>query len=186
MHGTRHYWLIGCLSLLACSAALAESHRYLLPRFTEEREAAALFFVKKHVPDLVPMLEELKKNQPGLYEQEIREIFQVTELLAELMDEPRRYELELQIWKTENKAHTLIAKFSTPSADERKRIEEQLLDLARELVRLEMQVLELKAEQLDRELGEIKDELANIMEHFDKEVKERYELLLDKVKRPSK
>ena len=33
-----------------------------LPRFTEEREAAALHFVRKHCPDLIPLLDDLKKN----------------------------------------------------------------------------------------------------------------------------
>src|SRR5215470_14741413 len=55
----------------------------LLPRFTEEREAAALYFVKKHVPELLPILEQIKKNNVPQYEHEIREIFQVTEWLAD-------------------------------------------------------------------------------------------------------
>ena len=33
-----------------------------LPRFTEEREAAALHFVRKHCPELVPLLDEFKKT----------------------------------------------------------------------------------------------------------------------------
>src|SRR5262249_2219737 len=101
-----------------------------LPRFTEEREAAALFFVKKHLPELLPLLEQLKLNTLQRYEMEIREIFQVTELLADLRDEPRRYELELKIWKAENRAHALVAQLSTPSEDERKKVEGQLQDLA--------------------------------------------------------
>src|SRR5262249_36313916 len=39
-----------------------------LPRFTEEREAAALFFVKKQLPELLPLLEELKKTNAPHYE----------------------------------------------------------------------------------------------------------------------
>ena len=65
-----------------------------LPRFTEEREAAALLFVKKHLPDLSPLLGELKKTNPTRYHQEISEIFQVSEMLADLLDEPRRYDLD--------------------------------------------------------------------------------------------
>ncbi|HEY1861909.1 MAG TPA: hypothetical protein VGG61_16225, partial [Gemmataceae bacterium] len=57
------------LVMAACGASGAQAGAVLpdvearaLPRFTEEREAAALCFVKKQLPDLVPLLEQLKKN----------------------------------------------------------------------------------------------------------------------------
>jgi hypothetical protein len=180
-------WLAGfasaCLLLGGLRAADGEGG---LPRFTEVREAAALFFVKKHVPELLPLLEELKKNNLAQYQHEVRAIFQVTEMLADLEDEPRRHDLELKIWKTETRAHTLVAQLSTPDAAARKKVEAQLQECARELVELDVQVLELKAEQLDKELGEIKDELSRIREQMDREVKARYERLLNKVKRTPK
>ena len=171
--------VVVCLPL-AASAALE------LPRFTEEREAAALFFVKKHVPEVLPLLEKLKKDNAARYQQEIREIFQVTELLADLQDEPRRHELELRIWKAETKASAFVAKLSTPNEEERKKIEASLQELARELVELDILVLEAKADQLDKELGEVKDELAKMRDNVEKQVKDRYEGLLDKARRPKK
>jgi hypothetical protein len=166
---------------LCLTATAADSST--LPRFTEEREAAALFFVKKHLPELLPLLDELKKSNAARYELEVREIFQVTEFLADLRDDMRRHDLELKIWKTETRAHTLVAKLSTPNDEERKKIEAQLQEAAKELVELDMQVLELKAEQLDKELGEVKDELAKMRDSADKTVKERYEELLEKAKK---
>jgi hypothetical protein len=157
-----------------------------LPRFTEEREAAALFFVKKHLPELLPFLDELKKNNAAKYREEISEIFQVTEMLAELGDDPERYKLELEIWKTENKAHTLVAKLATPNEEERKKLEAQLHDLARDLVDLEIRVLRLKAEQLDKELGEVNDELSKLRENRDKEAKDRFESLIKKARKTKK
>ena len=154
-----------------------------LPRYTEEHEAAALHFVKKNLPELLPVLAELKKSSPAQYQQEIREIFSDTELLAELSDDTQRYELELKIWKTENKAHLLIAKLSTPNEAERKKLQEHIQELARELVELDCKILEVRAEQLDRELGEVKDEMARITNDKDKITKERYQELLDKAKR---
>lgn len=157
-----------------------------LPRFTEEREAAALFFVKKHLPDLVPLLEQLKKNSVPQYRTEICEIFQATEWLADLQDDARRHELELKIWKAENKAYAMAAQISTAPDEERKKIEVQLQDLAKELVDLDVQVLEYKSEQLDKELGELKDELAKAKENNDKQIKDRYEMLRDKAKKRRK
>jgi hypothetical protein len=156
-----------------------------LPRFTEEREAAALFFVKKNLPELLPPLEGLKKNNNAQYRREIREIFQVTELLADIEDE-KRHDLELRIWKTENRALRLVAQLSTPKEEERKKVETAIQDLARELVDLDIAVLELKAEQLEKELTETRDELSKMRDGADKHARERYRLLVEKANRPKK
>ncbi len=173
--------LIGLPAAIAPASTPSE-----LPRFTEEREAAALFFVKKHLPEFLPLLAELKKNNLARYQREIREVFQVTEMLADLQDDPRRHDLELKIWKTENKAHALVAKLSTPNNEERKKVEARLQEMARELVELDIQVLELKAEQLDKELGEVRDELSKSREQIDRNVKARYDALLDQAKKSKK
>lgn len=173
---------IGILALVGLTATAAPEP----PRFTEEREAAALFFIRKHVPEVMPLLEKLKKDNSAQYQREIREVFKVTEMLADLQDDPRRHDLELKIWKTESKAHAWVAKLSTPNEEERKKIESGLREMARELVDLDIQVLELKADQLDRELGEIKDELAKARDQSDKNIRARYEGLLDQAKKRKK
>ena len=102
------------------------------------------------------------------------------------VDPPRRHDLELKIWKTESKAHALVAKLSTPKDEERKKIEAALQELARELVDLDVQVLELKADQLDKELGEVKDELDKARDQVEKNVRTRYEGLLDQARKRKK
>src|SRR6266851_1006059 len=164
-------------------AATPETDARSLPRFTEEREAAALCFVKKHLPELAPLLEQLKKNNNGQYQHEIREIFQATEWLADLQDDSKRYELELKIWKAENKAHMLAARLTTAAEDEKKKLELELQALAKDLVELDVAILEVKAEQLDKELGEVKDELAKTKDNREMQVKDRYEQLLEKAKK---
>jgi hypothetical protein len=182
----RQLFLVPLLAALWLSAGPARAAEDHLPRFTDEREAAALFFVKRHVPEVLPLLEKLKKDNLAQYQHEIREVFYVTELLAELQDEPRRHELELKIWTAENKAHALVAKLATPNEEERKKTEASLMELARELVELDNQVLEWKAEQLDKELGELKDELAKNREQLDKVIRSRFDGLVNKVKKPRK
>jgi hypothetical protein len=182
----RRYFFVPLVTVLILPAFVAGVSDDHLPRFTEEREAAALFFIKKHSPEVLPLLEQLKKDNLIQYQHEIREVFYVTELLADLQDEPKRYELELRIWKTESKAHALVAQLSTPSEEERKKIEAALMDLARELVDLDIQVLEWKSEQLDKELGELKDELARNREQIEKVIRTRFDGLLTKIRKPRK
>jgi hypothetical protein len=175
----------------ACAAAIAVAVSFPcaapaadpLPKFTEEREAAALHFVKKHCPDLIPLLEDLKKTNRPAYELQVRETFQVTELLADLQDDPKRHELELKIWKAENKALVLVAKLATPKEEDRKAVEEQLQVLAKELVELDLQSMEHRVEVLRTELASATAELTKFRDNFDRNVKDRFEALVEKARK---
>ena len=180
----RLIWLACLLLILAPGASAAETAP--LPRFTEEREAAALFFVKKHLPDFLPLLEELQKNNPAQYQLQVREIFRVTEMLADLKLEPKRHDLELKIWKSENRAFLLLAKLGNAKDEEKKPLEEQLRELSKELVDLDIQALEARADELERELGETKDELARLRDNLDKSAKECFDNLLERVRKRKK
>jgi hypothetical protein len=169
------------VGMVALSAASVRAE--LPPRFTEEREAAALFFVKKHCPELMPLLDELKKTNRAAYEAQIRETFQVTELLAELQDDDKRYQLELKIWKAENKALVLVARLATPKEEDRKAIESQLHALAKELVDLELQSLEHRIELLQSELATSKEEFGKFRDNHERSIKDRYESLLEKARK---
>jgi hypothetical protein len=170
-------------SIVACLTATLVQAYEPLPRFTEEREAAALHFVRKHCPELVPLLDDLKKTSRPAYESQIRETFRVTELLADLQEDSKRYDLELKVWKAENKALVLVARLATPKEEERKSIEEQLQSLARELVELEVQALEHRVEVLNMELAGAKDELGKFRDNFDRSVKERFDALVEKARK---
>ncbi|GIW79798.1 MAG: hypothetical protein KatS3mg105_1605 [Gemmatales bacterium] len=154
-----------------------------LPRFTEEREVAARFFVKKHLPELLPFLDLLKQNNFAQYQKQISEIFRVSEMLADIAHEKRVYELELEIWKTENRSHLLVARMATSPEEERKLFEKQLLELAKKLVALDVEVLELKEEQLEDELNTVRDQLSRMRQDSEQHVRDRYERLLEKARR---
>jgi hypothetical protein len=151
----------------------------VLPRFTEEREAAALCFLRKNASDLLTLLERLKKDNPPRYQREIRAVFQVAEMLADLEDEPRRHNLELEIWKIESKAHALAARLPGQVETERRKTEAELQRIARQLVELDTRVLELKAEQAEKELVEIRDELAKARDQVPARAKARYDDLIE-------
>lgn len=178
-------FIAAAILILSTGVAVA-ADRDALPRFTEEREAAAMFFVKKNLPELLPYLEQLKKNNSNQYQNQVREIFQVTEMLADLIDVPKRYEIELKIWQVENRANILVARLSALNVDDRDKLQEQLLGLARELVSLDVQILEVKAEQLQKELTEVNEELAKAKKNGEKLTKDRYDGFMVKTRRPRK
>ena len=177
--------LVWTLALLALAAAPAAADPPL-PRFTEAREAAALFFVRKHTPDLLPLFDQLKKNNPAQYQQEVREVFHVTELLADIQDEPRRHDLELEIWKTEARANAVAARLGMANEDERKKAEGDLLRLARDLIDLDIQVLELKAEQAEKDLGDAREELARAREQVQTQTRDRFDRLVNQAQKRRK
>jgi hypothetical protein len=150
-----------------------------LPRFTEEREAAALCFLRKNAAELLTLVERLKKENPTRYQREIRSVFQVAEMLADLEDDPQRRDLELEIWKIESKAHALAASLPEMRDAERRKAEADLQKIARQLVDLDTRVLEVKAEQAEKELGEIREELTKARDQVPSRAKARYESLLD-------
>jgi hypothetical protein len=167
---------------LAASAARATTPvppETVLPRFTEEREAAALCFLRKNATDLLTLVERLKKENPPRYQREIRAVFQVAEMLADLEDNPQRHDLELEIWKVESKAHTLAARLPALPETERRKVEAELQKIARDLVDLDTRVLEVKAEQAEKELVEIRDELSKARDQVPSRAKARYDSLLE-------
>jgi hypothetical protein len=166
------------VAVVVCSLPIARADP--LPKFTEEREAAALHFVRKQCPELLPLLDDLKKTNRAAYESQIRETFQVTEWLAELQEDEKRYALELKMWKAENKALVLVAKLTSPKEEDRKAVEAQLQALAKELVELEQQSLEHRVELLQSELAAAKDDLGKFRDNLDRSVKDRFEALLEK------
>jgi len=176
--------LVTSLTALTCLCpSIPPAEAASLPRFTEEREAAALHFVRKHCPELLPLLEELKRTNRPLYERQILETFQVTELLADLLDDPKRYEVELRIWKTENQAMVLVAQLTTAKPEERDSLDQRLQHLARELIELEAQAIECRIELLQAELAFHKEELAKHRDQIDRLARERYEALLEKARK---
>jgi hypothetical protein len=162
-------------------ATAAEPH---LPVFTEEREAAALTFVRRHYPDLLPLLERVRRADWKRYQQEICEIFQFSEALTELrIRDERRYQLELERWKTESRALVLVARLSTSNSAEKPGLQSDLREAAKRLVELDMELLRLRIEELERELAEARDEMGRAEEKRDLRIQERYQFLFDLARR---
>ena len=122
---------------------------------TPEREAAAITFVRQHHAELVDLLNQLKETKPAEYQAALRELFQTSERLAQLREQdPQRYDLELDAWKTKSRIQLLAAR-STMSGD--KSFEDQLhaalaqqADIRLRLMKLERDRVADRLQKLDK------------------------------------
>lgn len=170
--------------LIAAEAVSEPPRKPPLPAFSEEREVAALHFVRKHTPDLLPILEKLKTADQKKYQQEVREIFQVTEVLAELrVEDEKRHNLELELWKTEINALILVARFPSSTEEDQARLKDDLQVQAKRLIDLDQQLLKFRVDELEKELLEARDELTRMEGSREDLSKQRYEKLFDQAKR---
>ncbi len=134
---------------------------------TPEREAAAMTFVRQHHAELVELLRYLKEQQPTAYEQAVMDLFRASERLAQQQEQNlERYEIDLELWKTESRIELLAARLKMAGRDspegeslapQLKSLLEQRHDLRQERLLFERRKLAERAERLDRQLAAMKE-----------------------------
>ena len=152
-----------------------------LPIFTEEREAAALTFIRKNRPELVDVLGELKVHNAAEYEHAVCDLFRTSEMLASVKQEdPMRYELALANWRAETRTHLLAARLvRQPGAIDEARIE--LRQAVETLV--DNQIIEVAhhIRCIETELERVRDHHKNLRDRRDELVQERMAAILKAV-----
>ncbi|TWT39207.1 hypothetical protein [Blastopirellula retiformator] len=129
------------------------------------REELAFALVRKHHPELVTLLRQLKQARPRQYDSAIRELSRVSERLDQIQERsPERYEVELELWKSKSRLQLLTAQLRMTPDDQplRERLREtiaQQLASQRQLYELEKtrmtQRIEFLNKQLDRLDGDV-------------------------------
>lgn len=147
----------------------------LAPVVTPEREAAALTFVKRNHSDLLGPLEQLKYTIREQYEKVIYEIFQTSESLVRLQETaPRRYELALEAWKLKSRIELLAAQLAGSRDPVR---EDQLRELLRKQIQIEIAIHSLEREQVQARLQKINAVIQHKKSHQDRIVEDRLQKL---------
>jgi hypothetical protein len=119
----------------------------------EERSATALSFVREHHPELVELLERLKRSNGSEYERAIRELARTSDRLSGMRARnPERYALELDLWKLKSQIQLLSARASLAPNE----------DLTSELRALIERQLEVRAAQLELERSELTERLDRV------------------------
>jgi hypothetical protein len=154
-----------------------------LPAFTQEREAAAMTFVRMHHPELATLLEQLKTTNKAEYQRAIRDLFRTSERLAQAQERnPQRYELELEAWKINSRIQVLVARL-VMSRDPA--IEAQLREALFAQISNRKQQVEYDRQRMSTRLSELDSELTEINRDQSQVVEERLKKLINSSKRPA-
>lgn len=125
-----------------------------------EREAAARTFAKQHHPELLELLDALRRTHPLRYATAIRELYATCESLNRLRErDPERYEAELRLWKAMSRIQVLAARLTMGDdaqlKDELRRAIEEQIDARIALQKLARDRLRARMEQLERSIAEM-------------------------------
>ncbi len=154
-----------------------------LPRFTEEREAAALHFVNKQGLELVPLLDDLKKANRNVYE--LLNSRNVSGHGTARRSARRPETLRVGIESLEGGEQGVCAggedrhsQGRRPEADRGSTADAGEASWWNWMCKRWSTALKCRAELLAS-----KDELTKLRENFDRTVKERFEMLIEKTKK---
>ena len=149
--------------------------------FTEEREAAAMTFVRMNHPELATLLDQLKLNDIAEYQRAIRELFHSSEKLADLQERnSKRYPMELEAWKLNSRIRLLVARL-TMSPDPK--IEDELRQALLQQIGLRKAALNDERERLETRVTELKEQLQKLDKQQTMSVEQRMARLLSDASR---
>ncbi|MFO0821004.1 MAG: hypothetical protein U1A77_23865 [Pirellulales bacterium] len=150
------------------------------PAVTPEREAAVRKFVEQHHPELVGLLESLKSKNSTEYERAVRDLFRVSERLAQSYGrDNQRYELELKLWQSQSRLDLLAARFKMSNNDELKAQIQQALD---EQYSLRQAVMQLERDRVAERLKKLDEQLQTFDASREELLDRQLRLLLGKQK----
>ena len=115
----------------------------------KQNEQKAFAFVKEHHPELIKLLQVLKRQQRPAYDRVVRDLAADSERLNRIQERlPDRYDLALAAWKLDSRIQLLRARWSM---DESERIERQIRELLEQrLANLLQQQEKEHARQVER------------------------------------
>jgi hypothetical protein len=153
------------------------------PVFTEEREAAALTFVRKNRPELLAMLAGIKLRKPAEYQRAVGDLFRTSEMLTSVRQEdPGRYELALKGWQAEMHAGTLFARL-VGQPDETKKVEAELRQAVEKVVELQIEQSAYQVRRMDGELERLRKQHQELQSRRAELVRERMAAMLQAVQK---
>ncbi len=146
-----------------------------LPAFTEEREAAALTFARRHHPDLAELLEQLRVHNQDDYRRAIRELFQTSETLANLRQrDQQRAEWGLENWQLQSQIQLLAARYQMAGDQQ---MAQKLQELLAQQAQLQLRRMQQEQQRLAQRLQKLNEAIEKFQTHQDQRVQRQFRLL---------
>ena len=125
----------------------------------DARAAAALAFAAEHHPELVPLLERLRRDAPTEFKAAIADLEKTRERLAKLSDQqPERQAAALAEWKLSSRIRLSLARLAThPSAE----VEAELRELVATRARNRAAGARAERERIAAQFEKLTDQLAD-------------------------
>jgi hypothetical protein len=142
---------------------------------TPDREAAVANFVQRNHPELGDLLDHLKASQPKQYEQALKEIYRVTERLANIQErDPLLYELEVKLWTAQSRVQLLAARLKMGDSES---VKHELREALAVQVEARLDVLKHQKQQAADRLAKMESDIAQLEANKEKSIQKQLETL---------
>ena len=167
MHKTpnRFVWMFALFLLLAGSRVYADGPKAVKANAEPatlapaEKEKAALAFATEHHSELAELLKNLKSSNRQAYDKGIQHLARDSERLSRTKtNNPARYELELELWKTESRIRLTAAR--TMMDESQESLKEELRNLIAHREDVKLQILKQTRERTASQLSKIDADIA--------------------------
>jgi len=145
------------------------------PSLTAAEEQEALGFARSQHPQLLPLLERLRQDDPNEYRKALSDLYRAQQKLHRMADQnPERYSLALALWNVQSRIHLLAARMvreADGSHDdtlkalltERRRLRVELLQFDRMKAAERVANLDVQLNQMQQDPdGDIEKELSKL------------------------
>ena len=125
-----------------------------------DKEKAALAFAADHHSELADLLKNLKRSNREAYEKGIHQLYRDSERLARTRaNNPARYDLEIELWKTESRIRLTAAR--TMMDESRESLKKELRQLIAHREEVKLRILKYSRERTSAQLAKIDSEIAS-------------------------
>jgi phage-related protein len=150
-----------------------------LPKVSKERLEELKAFVKKHHPEIRPLLNSLQKSRPEQYEATMRTLDREVRNIQALEKRwPERYEKSLELWTTRSKITLLSAQLAIKkSLQEQQAIEKQIYSLIQKQHALRIEIVAADVKATRKRLERYEAELAKLKSNQKAEIERQMDVI---------
>ncbi len=150
------------------------------PRLTKAKKAALNQFVRQNHPQLMKLLKQLEKQDPGKYQIAMRGLLRDYERLESFRDNEERYKNGVRDWTLKSQIHLAAVKYAMNESPAQKKV---LTALVNKQLNIRRDQLNAEAERLKKRMSRIDENLKRIDSNRAAEIDRLVDVATNSVKR---